>query len=91
MTEWLKNPVNNARVGVAYLKDGVNSKQVQKLAGGDVKKIIYYTAARYNGGPRAIQDSTSCPGKVSFECTTVRNNYGQTRAYVDKVASQLGH
>ena len=101
-----KNPATatglyNIETNVYY-----GSKRIRSCMGGKGAKMtdengnttIDYqlVAACYNGGEKAIEDSTSCAGTVSFtengktytrprkafECTSVKNNYGETRQYV---------
>ncbi len=52
-----------------------------------------WALAAYNGGPDAVEPSTSCPGKRVYECgagRTDRNSfYGQTRPYVRVVTANI--
>jgi uncharacterized membrane protein YhdT len=45
---------------------------------------IRLTLASYNGGDKANQDSTRCPGQLSWECT-LNSGYQQTRNYVSNI------
>lgn len=64
----------NIMLGAAYFKEGL------RRTGGN----ITLTLARYNGGDKAIEASTICPGQLSYQCTT-NTKYQQTRNYVNNI------
>jgi hypothetical protein len=64
----------NIKLGAAFYKEGL-----QKYNGN-----IDSTLARYNGGDKANQPSTTCSGQTQWQCTA-NGGYAQTRNYVANI------
>ncbi|HEY0964374.1 MAG TPA: lytic transglycosylase domain-containing protein [Candidatus Paceibacterota bacterium] len=62
------------QLGAMYYKQGLTKY------GGNVD----YALARYNGGDKALESSTRCPGQRSYQCT-LNSGYAQTRNYVSNI------
>ncbi len=89
MKTYLSDPSNNIKLGVAYMKEAQNNKRVNELAGGDSNRRSEYMAAFYNGGPKALTASKTCPGKTYYECTA-NAGYRETRGYVNNMKKIMG-
>jgi len=70
----LNNPTYAINLGVGY------AAQMNSQFGGSCE----LTAAAYNGGPRANNSSSTCPGQRYWQCSSNRG-YQETRNYVPRV------
>jgi hypothetical protein len=66
-------------LGAMYFKEGLDRNN------GDIDR----TLARYNGGDKANESSTRCPGQLAWQCT-LNGGYAQTRHYVDNIKAIAG-
>lgn len=77
--ELRRNPELSIRLGVTYFNEGL------AVSGGDLDNALAY----YNGGPRALNDSRTCPGQTWWRCTANRG-YAETRNYVANINAMRG-
>ncbi len=68
------NPTLNMQLGVEYFNQGL------QVTGGNIDNTLAY----YNGGPRALNQSSTCPGQLWWQCAA-NSGYSETRNYVDNI------
>ena len=68
------DPRLTMELGVEYFKQGLS------VTGGNVRNTLAY----YNGGPRALNKSKTCSGKLWWECEA-NSGYLETRNYVRNI------
>lgn len=74
--ELKNNPSLSIRLGTSYFKQGLDT------SGGDLSNALAY----YNGGPRALNQSSTCPGQTWWQCTA-NSGYAETRNYVANITA----
>lgn len=73
------HPQINMQLGVTYFGQGLQASS------GNVANALAY----YNGGPRALNQSVTCPGQTWWQCTA-NSGYAETRNYVNNILGMAG-
>jgi hypothetical protein len=75
-SELRNNPALSIRLGVSYFREGLD------VSDGNLSNALAY----YNGGPRALNESRTCPGQTWWQCTA-NSGYAETRNYVANITA----